>query len=298
MCKFTGFVFLLILHLAKGRHSIIIAQLLNNVEIPLNSTRFMASFGENLTFHCYVNMKLRNNTHVHKNVVWSSSSFHVHKNEKDQSVLNIPGVNYFDEGQYNCKSDKYRLLRSFHLYVIKYDINRIDFADPNEFDHIMLHNRAQIPLSNFSIGYMPNFTNIKLPEITYNKFPRYGGDKSPIFVIPGVIIIIVGLVRMCYYLKREKIPWEHLTSPVCNHQLCEHHRRRNANAGCLLQGSESNGTLSILIVPRVPETDNPTDEADVPPVYSDVSSQDSPPSYNEAVQNMKPIADATSTNEN
>lgn len=319
----TFTVFLYLISVTIGKHTLLITQFKNDEEIPIRSSLVTASIGDNVSFHCKI---VGNDTSNKPGVKWVTAPSNNFKfAENDSSTIILSPLKQEDRGTYACVSKTQKLSANVFLFVKpgrkranfnKHQEEILTFEELKKLEDSVISNKDLPPL-------YPHYWNSPIPEPIdiakldidraqdFRKFindePKiintstYTTFKQSVYIVPVTILVILSLVRLCYHLgNRGRVPWQQLSAPSCNHQICAHRRRTNPAASCIL--SRANSRLSVLIIQRATNstsdsTTNPVvNESDVPPAYNDVNSNDSPPTYSEALQNMKGTSSNGTTN--
>lgn len=273
-------IFLLPILPIVGKFTLVIKTYINNEETKKPSP-LLVSLGDNVNLYCYLNVTFGNTSFVKNNVEWSTPIFS-NNNEKKSGTIRITKFKRDDEGDYKCLSNRHYLSQKIQL---KLNIMSIPF--PDDLYYKRLPKLYENDFKKYEEFRFPEFnlSDIKIPEIHY--VSSYS-DKGPILFFPGIIVIILGLTRMCYYMRnRNRVPWQRLRIANCTHHLCIHRRRTDPSATCLLQNSRTQA-LSVVIIRRntEPGVENTVTEPDVPPPYNEVIPQELPPTYSEAVSNV------------
>ncbi|KAF5278872.1 hypothetical protein FQR65_LT03561 [Abscondita terminalis] len=242
-------ILLPILPISTGKSNVVIIQVINNEEVVVKSLNLMAPIDERVEFHCYVNLTFGNTSYLRSGAHWKTPIYQSSKAPIiNGSVLIIPRMSWLDEGDYACLAGR-NLHQRFYLSIAVKDW----FDTKDLFDTKDIFNKKL---------EIPNF-------------------------FPAVIVIILGLVRMCYYFRsRSNASWERLRTANCRHQLCMHRRRADPMATCLLQSTRTSALSIVIVGAPVNENgiENSVSEGDRPPAYNEVIPQDLPPTYNEAIE--------------
>ena len=325
---FVIVLYAIVVTVAKNR--LVITHFKNDKEVPIGSLRVNASIGDNATFHCKIHGNLTNQPL--KWIKTPSDNFKSASNDSSKLVL-FP-VQLKDQAKYSCITKSEKLRKSIDLFInsekhwkdrnlpIDSDFLQHAFDLPDRplhftnYDHFKDSDLKpfkefkpiEIPEVGGILEYKPiDFSNLNLETSKEGHIQTYTYShfKQSIYIVPITILIVLGFVRLCYYLRNQtNVPWQQLNSPECTHQICIHRRRVNPSASCILQ--RANSRLSVLIIQRVTGTseegannnNNQVEESDAPPAYNDVNSNDLPPTYNEAVESMHNSSNVTNNTNN
>ncbi|KAB0792542.1 hypothetical protein PPYR_14501 [Photinus pyralis] len=300
MFKVSG-ILLYLISASLGNH-VLITQIKNDIEIPIRSSLVTASMGDKVSLHCKL---IGNDTTKNLGVQWiANPSFNLKFAEHDFSTIVLYPLMPNNAGTYTCVSKNRKSSAVVDLFVIP---GRTDYQKEIREMEARL---AQVHNTNFD--RFANMMETKtLPPMEFNFLKErklitsstYTTFKQLVYIVPVTILLILSLVRFCYYLgNRSQIPWQQLNTPItsCEHQICAYRRRTNPAAPCIL--SRTNRGLSVLIIQRAASStsDSATNlvtEEDAPPAYNDVNA-DSPPTYTEAVETMDGALPCATPNSN